>query len=88
VVSEVQAENPSSVIDCQTDGDLKGDWDPHPLKQVVANLLINAIQHGTGDPVRLMIKSDDRFRRTRIAQSSPPISFEGVISPQNVRCPI
>jgi hypothetical protein len=41
VVSEVQAENPSSVIDCQTDGDLKGDWDPHPLKQVVANLLIN-----------------------------------------------
>jgi signal transduction histidine kinase len=61
VVSEVQAENPSSVIDCQTDGDLKGDWDPHPLKQGVANLLINAIQHGTGDPVRLMIKSDDRF---------------------------
>lgn len=76
VVSEVQAAYPGSVVDWQADGDLNGDWDADRLKQVVVNLLTNAIQHGTGDRVSLTVKSDERFVILEVRNQGPPIPAE------------
>lgn len=52
VVAEVRAGHPGSQVVIDTRGDLVGDWDPDRLGQVVANLVSNALHHGSpGMPV-------------------------------------
>lgn len=56
VVNEVRRANPGRTIDCTVNGNLKGRYDPHRVRQVIANLLGNAIQHGAADrPVTLTL---------------------------------
>jgi signal transduction histidine kinase len=50
---EIRAGHPDAVARLETDGDLRGEWDPDRLAQVVSNLVGNAIQHGAGTPVTL-----------------------------------
>lgn len=76
VVSEVQAAIAGCRVEFRTEGDLSGDWDAKRLKQVVANLLINAIQHGTGDRVTLTVKSDDTSAVLEVHNQGPPIPAE------------
>jgi signal transduction histidine kinase len=38
---------------------LNGHWDFERLKQMISNLLINAIQHGDGKQIRVTAKGDD-----------------------------
>jgi signal transduction histidine kinase len=45
VVDEVRTVHPDCAIDLQTRGDLSGEWDADRLRQVVANLVVNAVQH-------------------------------------------
>lgn len=46
-VDEIEAANPDSVFVLNTSGDLRGDWDCARISQVLANLLGNAVQHGS-----------------------------------------
>jgi signal transduction histidine kinase len=50
---EIRAAHPDAVLRLEAKGDLRGQWDPDRLAQVVSNLVGNAIQHGRGTPVTL-----------------------------------
>ena len=76
VVDEVQSANPSCRIDFEADGDLSGNWDVERLKQVVSNLLMNAIQHGSGEHVTVRAKSDYTFVRLEVHNPGPAIADE------------
>ena len=47
VVEEVGGANPGSEFQYNTSGNLEGSWDSARIGQVVANLLSNAVEHGT-----------------------------------------
>ena len=46
-IEEMEAAHPDSVLQLETFGDLRGDWDCSRISQVMANLLGNAVQHGS-----------------------------------------
>jgi PAS domain S-box-containing protein len=48
VVEEMQQARPDRAISFESAGDLRGEWDPDRVEQVVANLVANAVTHGTG----------------------------------------
>jgi signal transduction histidine kinase len=73
VVDSVQSLNPGCVIELGLEGDLKGDWDVERLKQVVSNLVVNAIQHGTGTEVQVKAKSDESFVVVQVHNAGPAI---------------
>lgn len=49
VVSEVAARFPERVINAETHGELRGEWDYDRLSQALTNLVGNAVQHGAKD---------------------------------------
>jgi signal transduction histidine kinase len=56
VVEEMRAAYPARTVRCQARGEVCGEWDATRLRQVVSNLLGNAIQHGASDgPVDLSL---------------------------------
>ncbi|WP_233860335.1 sensor histidine kinase [Paraburkholderia sp. HD33-4] len=46
---EVRASYPSASIDVRVAGELDGRWDGARIGQLVVNLLVNAVQHGSGN---------------------------------------
>jgi signal transduction histidine kinase len=52
VVAEAAAAHPTRALRLDASGDLTGEWDGARLRQVVSNLLGNAVQHGSG-PVQV-----------------------------------
>ena len=73
VVDEVQTANPLSIVDFDSSGDLEGYWDVERLKQVVSNLLLNAIQHGTGKEVRVTATGEEDSVVIAVRNEGPPI---------------
>lgn len=51
VASEVTASFPGSVVQIETSGDLRGQWDADRLAQAITNLACNAVQHGFKAPI-------------------------------------
>jgi signal transduction histidine kinase len=59
VVDEMRAGYPTRTLPYEARGDLAGEWDPARLRQVVSNLLGNAVQHGRGTgPVELTARGE------------------------------
>ena len=86
VVGEVRGAHPGKVIHCEVKGNLKGNWDAHRLRQVVANLLGNALQHGTpGEPVTLTLdgSADDNVfvRVHNRGEPIPPAVLPTIFDP-------
>jgi signal transduction histidine kinase len=53
-VDEIRAVHPERIFRLETSGELRGQFDGERLQQVLANLLDNAVQHGTGlEPITL-----------------------------------
>ena len=74
-VDEMRAGHPDRTFDLDVSGDLTGTWDPARLTQVVANLLQNAIQHGTaGAPVKVSARGEQEEVVVGVHNQGPAIS--------------
>lgn len=57
VADEIKASKPSSVVQVEASGDLRGQWDRHRLMQALANLVANALEHGSREsPVNVIAR--------------------------------
>jgi signal transduction histidine kinase len=77
VVEEVRAANPTHTVRFQPQGRCSGEWDGARLRQVVSNLLGNAVQHGgaTG-AIDLSVSCEDSEVRLAVHNKGPPIPRE------------
>jgi PAS domain S-box-containing protein len=57
VVEEMQQAHPAGTLSFEAAGDLRGQWDPDRVEQVISNLVGNAVAHGTG-PVRVTCRGE------------------------------
>lgn len=56
VVEEMRVVHPSRIFTLESTGDGRGEWDPVRLRQLISNLLGNAVQHGSSStPVGLFV---------------------------------
>jgi signal transduction histidine kinase len=59
VMEEIAAANPSRIFEFETNGDGNGYWDRTRLRQLMSNLLLNAVQHGASQtPIRMFMRAD------------------------------
>ena len=70
---EIRAGQPEAVVRLEADGDLRGEWDPDRLAQLVSNLIGNAIQHGGGTPVTLKAHEDGDSVTLAVHNGGPPV---------------
>ncbi|MEX0738878.1 MAG: sensor histidine kinase [Pseudohongiella sp.] len=80
-VTEIQAAHPERTIRCASHGDLDGTWDARRLRQVISNLLGNAIQYGAVDmPVDLTITGEASEVVINVHNDGEPIPPDRVLT--------
>jgi len=72
IVEEMRQAYPARVISFEAVGDLRGEWDPDRVEQVLSNLLGNAITHGAG-PIHVTIRDQGDEVVTTVHNDGPPI---------------
>lgn len=74
VLQEFQSANPDVTLKFSTSGDLAGEWDAARLRQVVSNLLGNAIQHGNRTaPTEVTLQGEDSQVVLAVRNQGKPI---------------
>jgi signal transduction histidine kinase len=77
VVDEVRSTHSGLEIQYDdTNSDLSGQWDSERVKQMASNLLMNAVQHGTGNKVIVTTNGDQDFVLLEVHNEGPPIAKE------------
>ena len=84
-VAELSSAHPNRVIQLDTSGDLRGHWDCARIGQLLANLLGNAIQHGSADTTIVMTIQGTRdeivLRVHNYGPAIPAASIPGLFRP-------
>jgi signal transduction histidine kinase len=79
VVEETRAANPMRTIRFDSQGDLTGHWDAARLRQVVSNLLGNAVQHGDETaPIQVRAQGEASGVQLSVRNSGPPIPADTI----------
>jgi len=74
IVDIFQALHPDRVLHLETRGDLRGEWDAARLKQVVSNLIGNAVQHGAQkEPIGVRVQGEVEDVVLTVHNEGPPI---------------
>jgi signal transduction histidine kinase len=74
VVDEARSAHPTRTVRFQPHPGLSGRWDPARLRQVVSNLLGNALQHGAESaPVEVSLRSEGSDALIAVHNWGPPI---------------
>jgi PAS domain S-box-containing protein len=77
VVDELRAAHPERSLLLEVSGDMRGEWDMDRLAQLVGNLLVNALTHGTAqEPVRVRVKGEGPEVALEVANQGQPIPSE------------
>lgn len=77
VVDAYRIAHPECTLHFHPDGDLTGDWDAARLRQVVSNLIGNALQHGPAQgPVELSVASEGSTVVLSVHNEGAPIPSE------------
>jgi signal transduction histidine kinase len=77
VIDEIQAAFPAWTVHQENHGDLTGQWDTQRMRQVVSNLLRNAIQYGGTDcNVKLHIRGEESHVEFAVSNHGPAIPPE------------
>jgi signal transduction histidine kinase len=79
-IMEIRAAHPDTSLRSQMSGDLRGQWDPDRLAQVVSNLLANAIQHGGGTAITLTAQEHGDAVTLAVHNGGPPIPQQALPS--------
>ena len=75
VVDEFRAGHPDRPVRVESNGAVTGEWDPARLRQVVSNLVSNAMTHGEkGSPVEISVRRDGRDVLLAVANRGPAIA--------------
>ena len=84
-VEEMAAAHPESVLELATSGDLRGDWDSARIGQVLANLIGNAVQHGSAEsPIGVTARGEEAEVVVTVHNDGPVIpapDIQGIFSP-------
>ncbi|MEO6062614.1 MAG: HAMP domain-containing sensor histidine kinase [Thermoflexales bacterium] len=79
VVDGFRASHPQRTLQFNPRGDLTGNWDAARLRQVVSNLLGNALQHGSPKgPVKLSVASEGATVMLSVHNEGAPIPPEAL----------
>jgi signal transduction histidine kinase len=79
VMEEVQAAVPGATFNLEIAGDLAGEWDASRLRQMISNLLANAVQHGSGsDPIDLTLRGADEEVILAVHNTGSPIPPDSI----------
>ena len=74
VVEETRAANPTRTVRFNGDATPRGNWDPARLRQLVSNLLGNAVQHGDAvGPIDLTMTEDESNVTIAVRNFGTPI---------------
>jgi signal transduction histidine kinase len=75
VFDEYRTSFPDRVIRYESHGDLTGSWDSDRLRQMISNLLGNAVQHGAADaPIDMKLTGSASSILFVVHNGGPPIS--------------
>lgn len=88
VLGEFRAAHPDRLLRVESFGDTTGEWDAARLRQVVSNLLANAIQYG-GDatPVEVSVRGEESRCSSRGRESGPSNFTIGAANDFRSVCP-
>jgi signal transduction histidine kinase len=74
VIEEIRTRHPDRVLRFEPTGSLHGEWDGERLAQVVANLVANAIQHGSEKtPITVTARDEGEDVLLTVHNEGPPI---------------
>lgn len=72
-VDEARLAHSTRVIALQSTGDLRGNWDAARLAQAASNLIGNALEHSTVDPITVTASADGDLLSLQVHNGGPPI---------------
>lgn len=74
VIEEMKSAHPSREFICELGEDTAGEWDAARLRQMISNLLGNAVQHGfSHTPIGLFVKSEEDDVLVGVRNQGSPI---------------
>jgi signal transduction histidine kinase len=89
VVNEISAAYPTRTVEVDARGSLTGQWDCARMSQVLSNLTVNAIEHGSSTvPVVVAVKGDDNEVTIAVRNVGPQIPVDqlnGIFNPMKQR---